>query len=1163
MAAIESEEVIVSALRLLVEPGELVEIRALAQPGSHFKAVSGVFDDIDAAAAAACGWGVTGVKGVYYGLNVPSRAGGIGIKSGVSDADIIRRRWLLVDIDSERPDKKEANASDEEIQHAIDAADRVQEWMESETTCTPLRFMSGNGVHLLYSVQLENSEDVKSAVQGWLAELARRFDTSTAKIDVTVCNASRIARLPGTVARKGPYTVTRPQRMATILSDAVSGQVRWHWLLQWLPQTPEAPAVPRQAERGSAYDRAQQWMAKRGPAIQGQQGNPHTFRTATKMVIDFALSDEDALELLSSWNVSCQPPWTEKELRGFIKQAHKSGTHQRGAALDEPLRKELAGAGQANGKIERPPLPEGATLTPSQALVAALKRLLAESDPWEGTSQDLWDRVLIGSNTKALGRVLGSAVPDLQAAGITVCKEIRGPEKSRVRMLTITRQRQNSLFVDQSLDQVTTSLDQDGNRLDQDSADQDDHADDQDDPYFSLDQDSADQESVGADQVGRRFALDQDLSDQVADQVGDGPDQEMDWQKLSSDYANTVKVDQAEPPSRPPGKKPGAGGTNDDGEEKNSNLCVRLKTPKDYPVLLQPLGYKVQPDGIYSGEDGTKRLDIPCLITDRLKNISDGTEHLVVAHRDGYAWHKNTYPRRVLADGRTAALEMAEKGYPVTSEQGKSLANYIHKFYLANQDELPAQLISNNFGWQGPKGSMGFLLGRSLVGGESATSVQFVAQEGLGALADGVAQRGRPEVWEEAFRLLQPHDRPMLCLYASFSAPLVHIVGANSFVIDLCGETSRGKTTVLKACASVWGTAEIDTPSSLIQSWNSTPVAIETRASTLRHLPILLDDTNSIPEKDRARVGSVVYMLAGGQGRQRGSLKGMRVTGTWNTIAISTGEARISQMSTQSGKNTRLLTLWGHPFDGQSSNIAQDVKRISTICRANHGHIGRQWVEWLEAHKSAWPQWQERLHSIRQYFSTYVEDKPEADRITEYLAVIELGAQLVHECFPHLAALNSPTERLLPHLVKEVASADVPEAALRTIYDWSCSNSSSFFSCLFDVETREKSPIGGWSGKWNGREGNIGFFRTRLDKVLQDHGFSPEEIVQRWADRGYLEKDPGRITKVERIGYQCVRLLVLRYDVIVDVCKIHQPEPTTTDEILQTDNVQGILDGII
>jgi RecA-family ATPase len=71
-------------------------------------------------------------------------------------------------------------------------------------------------------------------------------------------------------------------------------------------------------------ERAQRYIDKCEPAISGQCGHSTAFSVVCSVVNGFALDDETAYSLLQGWNLRCQPPWTESELRHKIGDAQRS-----------------------------------------------------------------------------------------------------------------------------------------------------------------------------------------------------------------------------------------------------------------------------------------------------------------------------------------------------------------------------------------------------------------------------------------------------------------------------------------------------------------------------------------------------------------------------------------------------------------------------------------------------------------------------------------------------------------------------------------------------------------------------------------------------------------------------------------------------------------------
>ena len=110
------------------------------------------------------------------------------------------------------------------------------------------------------------------------------------------------------------------------------------WLKARVLRPPSPPpAPPPQFDRASAdvLTRAERWLEKADPAIQGQGGSATCFRVTTRLVRGFVLDGETALALLERiYNPKCDPPWSRKELRHKIRQAIAKGDYEWGALRD-------------------------------------------------------------------------------------------------------------------------------------------------------------------------------------------------------------------------------------------------------------------------------------------------------------------------------------------------------------------------------------------------------------------------------------------------------------------------------------------------------------------------------------------------------------------------------------------------------------------------------------------------------------------------------------------------------------------------------------------------------------------------------------------------------------------------------------------------------------
>jgi hypothetical protein len=278
------QQAILAALRLILEPGQVTELRALdavtaADRRPHVEA--GYFDTDhlpDLAAAVAT---IRSAKGIYITPNpvnpallarAANRIRPAGKEPLTSDHDVLRRRWLLIDVDPARP----AGISASEAEHAA-ALDLARKIVVDLSTCgwpSPILADSGNGAHLLYRIDLavDDGERVKHTLEA----LAARYDNEVVAIDTTVHNPARIWKLYGTRGCKGDSTPDRPHRLARIVEAPAELHVVPIELMQALAGEVagnEDPA-PQQAQRsngehhGGLFD-LERWIADRGLDLAG------------------------------------------------------------------------------------------------------------------------------------------------------------------------------------------------------------------------------------------------------------------------------------------------------------------------------------------------------------------------------------------------------------------------------------------------------------------------------------------------------------------------------------------------------------------------------------------------------------------------------------------------------------------------------------------------------------------------------------------------------------------------------------------------------------------------------------------------------------------------------------------------------------------------------
>ncbi|MFA5213599.1 MAG: hypothetical protein WC406_09715, partial [Methanoregula sp.] len=206
------DRTVTGTIRMLAAPGQVTEVRAITDDGI----ASGYFDSAEALAAKVDPLdAIPGVQGIYITLNpvdpalFSRRANRIKMRLGVKDAttadsDILRRRWLPIDIDPVRPSG--VSSTDAEHAAALDTARRVAAFLAEQGFPAPILADSGNGAHLLYRIDLPNDDASKVLVKRCLEILDTICGDRTATVDTANYNAARIWKLYGTMSRKGDNT---------------------------------------------------------------------------------------------------------------------------------------------------------------------------------------------------------------------------------------------------------------------------------------------------------------------------------------------------------------------------------------------------------------------------------------------------------------------------------------------------------------------------------------------------------------------------------------------------------------------------------------------------------------------------------------------------------------------------------------------------------------------------------------------------------------------------------------------------------------------------------------------------------------------------------------------------------------------------------------------
>lgn len=176
---------------------------------------------------------------------------------------------------------------------------------------------------------------IKLFIVGKLQGAGRKKDVADAP---RVCDKTPAIE----VYDRGRYFAVTGLRLAGMPHEPQPRQEQLNALLAKYCPAPIPPPVRQEfTSEAAVIDRARRYLAKIPPAIAGQGGHNATFHAACVLVMGFLLGRTDSLQLLSEWNLACQPPWSQRELEHKVADAERQ-SGERGYLRNVPLDKQAS-----------------------------------------------------------------------------------------------------------------------------------------------------------------------------------------------------------------------------------------------------------------------------------------------------------------------------------------------------------------------------------------------------------------------------------------------------------------------------------------------------------------------------------------------------------------------------------------------------------------------------------------------------------------------------------------------------------------------------------------------------------------------------------------------------------------------------------------------------
>ena len=463
----------------------------------------------------------------------------------------------------------------------------------------------------------------------------------------------------------------------------------------------------------------------------------------------------------------------------------------------------------------------------------------------------------------------------------------------------------------------------------------------------------------------------------------------------------------------------------------------------------------------------------PILISGRLVNLDSGEVRLEVSFKRSAEWRTVVVEKIILASA-AKIIDLARLGIAVDSENAKALVKYFTDLEAWNYDRLPERHSVARVGWTTSGKFVPY-----------ADSVEFDGAPGFRAVFDSFHPNGDRGAWfKAASKARNESTIARIVLAASLASVLVGPLHALPFFVHVWGRAGNGKTMLLKLAASVW--ASPNSSEGYVRNFNSTFVGLETAAGFFNSAPLCVDELQVV--KNRRDFDDIIYMLAEGQGRSRGSKDGsFQQIKSWQNTIITTGEMPISSDSSGAGAMNRVIEI-----SCGDERLLDDYRGLSDTLSHNWGFAGKEFVEGLT------PQVLEAAKKVQEEYRAAFEASATTEKLALSASLILTADALAELLIWHTGTQLSATD--VAKYLPTKQDVDVNQRALEWLYGTIAENRSKFVA----EDGMPMREIWGEYKDISDGKPFVAIIGTVLSRIMTDAGFNYKAFLPWARDHGHI-----------------------------------------------------------
>jgi len=313
-----------------------------------------------------------------------------------------------------------------------------------------------------------------------------------------------------------------------------------------------------------------------------------------------------------------------------------------------------------------------------------------------------------------------------------------------------------------------------------------------------------------------------------------------------------------------------------------------------------------------------------------LTNAETGFCKVVLAFKLKNRWKEITVDKEVISSA-SKIVSLSKYGIRVTSENSKSLVQYLSDLESFNEDIITEQISTSKLGW---------IKNEFMPYGDN---IEFDNEQSFKTVFESMKECGSRSKWFELVSEIRKTKRieSQISIVASLSSPIVEIVNGLPFILDIYGKTGKGKTVSLMLAASIWANPS---DNEYITDPKSTVTALELRLDFLNNLPMLIDDMAQLKNKYDGDFSELVYFLCSGKGKDRANQNlGINKSTIWKNVMIVNSEHSMVTETMQGGAINRIIDI-----QTQDGYIFEDGNNVVGILKENYGFCGKEFIDILK-----------------------------------------------------------------------------------------------------------------------------------------------------------------------------------------------------------------------